>query len=265
MTLSREIVAKLKNIEKESGSYLTIERYNLHRGELPTWSKLKKQYKLENFEALIAAAGLSSKQEYIKKENLIKAISNFKILNKEHGYITKEIYRNSGLTPSTSYIYEHYKNQDGENGFEYVARLAQVNLENRYYNEEQLLRSLKKTIKELGYIPSVKNYKELSLSPSVSTLSSNGLTWNEALKKAGYKINKTGKNQKVCTNSDCYNLIEFEDNELYCENCYRELRKLLIQNLDEMDIDTLRESMKKLIYRGNNEKTILELTRIKVY
>lgn len=266
MALTREIKEKLKNIENESGSYLTVERYNIHRGDLPTWNKLKKQYKFESFDELISAAGLTGKQEYIKKENLIKAISNFKILNKEHGYISKEIYRSSGLTPSTSYIYEHYKNKEtNENGFEYVARIAQVNLENRYYNSEQLLKNFKKTIKELGYIPTVKHYRELSLTPGVSTLSSNGFTWSEALKKAGYKIKNEERNQKVCTSKDCFNLIEFQNNELYCEDCYKELRRLLIQKVDEMDIDMLRESVKKLIYRGNNEKTIFELTQIQAF
>lgn len=257
MVVDKALAKKIKAIADSLGGYLTAALYDENRGDLPSWDTLRSKYNI-TFKELLESLKILSKEEYLIRKNRIKAISNFKIINLEYGYVSKKLYDELKYSPSSDYISTHY-------GWVEIAKEAGAKLDRGQYTSiEELIAELKNSIKVLGYIPTSTEYRKMSIKPSQDSLSSWDITWTEAMKKAGYR--PYGKSvlvhDKVCDNDDCYRqFTPTEDQQILCNQCYKELRAKLAKSIKNMNRVRLEEVCQKLIYNGNTEKNIIELTK----
>ncbi|MGM1044818.1 MAG: hypothetical protein ACQEXX_01590 [Bacillota bacterium] len=255
MKLDKDLKKSIKSIAEVCGGYLTTSLYDENRGDLPSWDTIRTKYKI-TFSDLLVELQIKTKEEYLIQKNKVKVISNMKLLNLEHGHVSKKIYDDSKMLPSTDYITRHY-------GWNDIAKEANVKLaQGQYIDLEDMIKQLKGSIKKLGYIPSSTEYKDLLLKPSQDSLSTQGITWTEAMKKAGYKPYGKAVNVKdiICSNDDCYRQFTPKDaGEKYCDPCFKQLRSVIIKELKHMNSTKLEEICTKLIYLGNSQKNILDI------
>ncbi|WP_106768032.1 hypothetical protein [Paenibacillus faecalis] len=255
MKIDKDLKKNIKDVSEKCGGYLTTNLYDENRGTLPSWDSIRSKYNI-NFSELLAELNIKSKDEYLMQRNKVKAISNFKLLNLEFGFVSKKIYDDSKLQPSSEYISKHY-------GWNEIAKEANVRLAHgQYIDLNDVIEQLKETIKKLGYIPTSTEYKELQLKPSQDSLAAKNITWTDAMKKAGYR--PYGKavivKDKVCFNEDCYRqFTPIDESEKHCDPCYKHLRSILIKELKQMNKAKLEEVCTKLIYLGNSQKNILDI------
>ncbi|QSF43473.1 hypothetical protein [Paenibacillus tianjinensis] len=252
--IDNKLKTKLKQLEEEYG-YVNVELYDSKRGtEYPSSTTIKKMYGLSLLD-ILKDQKIKSKDEYLIIKNRPVSISNMKLLYLEHGEISKSLYSEAKLLPSSEYITKHY-------GWENIAKEANVKLANAQYNsKEDVIKELKIIIKELGYIPTSKEYESLRLKPSQETLRKYGFTFSEAMRKSGYRTyNKSVTiKDKVCSNKDCYRQFTPTEDEIYCEPCFKELRSRLIKEIEGMSPQRLKEICQRLIYAGNKQNTILDI------
>ncbi|QWU14344.1 hypothetical protein SAMN04487895_101646 [Paenibacillus sophorae] len=262
MKLDKVVIKKIQYAANQAGGYLTTMLYDKHRGDLPSWEILKKNLNIE-FSELLNLCEIDNKDEFLKKENRIKAISNFKIINLERGEVSKTLYDNykPSLTPSSDYISKHY-------GWDEIAKVANVKLANsKYLSVDDAVRELKNTIKQLGYIPTSDEYKQNKLKPSRDALSTLGVSWTEAMKKAGYRPYGTSVSvkDKVCAEHNCFRQFTPNDeSEIYCDQCFKIYRQKIVDNIRNMDRHTLIDISQKIIYTSLNQKNLLTIFKGKI-
>ncbi|OMD66775.1 hypothetical protein [Paenibacillus odorifer] len=256
MILDKEFIEDIKNVSMKAGGYLTTSLYDKNRGSLPAWETIKKKFNNIEFSELLIKCGVFSKEEFLKKTNRIKAISNFRIINLENGYVSKVLYDSFKFSPSSEYISKHY-------GWTEIAKEAEVKLANsQYLSIDDMISELKVNIKKLKYIPTSSEYDSLGIKPSQKSFTAKGLQWSQAMRKAGYK--PYGKSvtikDKVCSNDSCYRqFTPTDDKEILCEPCYKELRAKLVKELDGMSSQKLKEVSTRLIFAGNSQTTVLDI------
>lgn len=254
MKLDQELIKKIQNIANASGGYLTIDLYNLNRKDLPSWKTLKVRLDGIEFSELLKKCEVLTQEEFLKKENRIKAISNMKLLGLEFGEITKTLYDSQKLEPNSSYITKNY-------GWEELAKAANVHLKG-YLSEEELVKQLKETIKQLGYVPRNDEYRTLNLKPTRSAIEAMSLSWTAAMRKAGYKpYGQTVKiKDKICVEHNCYRqFTPSNEGEVYCESCYKLIRQRLVTGLKTYDKYALENICQKLIYTSTSQKNLLSI------
>jgi hypothetical protein len=255
MKLDQELIYKIQNIAKVSGGYLTIDLYNLNRKDLPSWKTLKARLDGIEFNDLLKKCDSLTQEEFLKKNHRIKAISNMKLLGLEFGEISKTLYDSQKLVPNSSYITKNY-------GWEDIAKVANVRLTNGFLSEDELVKQLKETIKELGYVPTNDEYRTLNLKPTRSSLETMKLSWTVAMRKAGYKPygQAVKVKDKICTEHNCYRQFSPNDeSEIYCESCYKLIRQKLVRQLKTYDKNALESICQKLIYTSSSQKNILNI------
>ncbi|WP_211750442.1 hypothetical protein [Paenibacillus sp. Marseille-Q4541] len=254
MKIPTELIENIRKVSKQSGGYLTTTLYDANRYEdMVSWDRLKKNYKLESFNDLLEQAKVPNKVQYEKEKNKIKAISNIKLLALEHGFVNYTLYEKAKLTPSAKYINTHY------GSFDQLARESNVKLSTHLLTDDESIAALKETLKELGYIPTKKEYHSLNLTPTVGALEHRNLSWGDALRKAGYRpyTKSSLVRDKICIENSCYNQFSPSDEEeTYCEFCYKKLRAELVKKLDKMNIYELKEITQNLIYVGNSQRSL---------
>jgi hypothetical protein len=256
MRINNKFIDEIQNISKISGGFLTIESFNKNRGSMPAWETLKKQLDGIDFNKFLEKCNVLNKEEYTKKINRTKAISNFKLLSLEHGVVSKSLYDSKKLSPSSEYISKHY-------GWSEIAKASNVKLANsQYLSIEDLVKDLKETIKALGYIPTSSEYKQIGAKPSQDSINTFGVSWGEAMRKAGYK--PYGKvvevKDKICVEHNCYRQFTPQNpSEVYCDGCFKAIRQRVINDLDSYDKYTLKEICKKLIYVSTSQKGFLNV------
>ncbi|MNK43725.1 hypothetical protein D3C87_624400 [compost metagenome] len=256
MKFDKEISESIKQVAEKCGGYLTTKLYNENRGNLPSWETIKLRYDNISFADMLRLLNIKSKEEIEIHKNRIKVISNLKLINLEYGYVTKKLYDDLKMYPSTDYISNKY-------GWNEVCSESKVKLGNsQYTNESSLIEDLKQTIKKLGYIPTSTEYKEKRLKPSQDTLSTHQLSWSAAMKKAGYRpYGKTvATKDRVCISDDCYRQFkQLNDGDVYCESCYKELRSRLAKELKGISKEKLELICTKLLYLGNSQKNLIDI------
>jgi hypothetical protein len=263
MNLDKDTIDGIREAAAKAGGYLTTELYNKNRGNLPAWETLKVKLDNISFSDLLKKCDILDKEEFSRKENRIKAISNFKLLGLEYGEISKALYdsQEPKLKPSSDYIGKNY-------GWDDIARSANVKLANsRYLSQDDAIKHLKQTIKELGYIPTNTEYRDLNLKPSDKSLKSLDVTWSVAMRKAGFR--PYGQvvlvKDKVCAEHNCFRQFTPTDQEeIYCESCYKLLRQRAINSLGDLDYITIKDICKKLIYTSTSQKGLLNIFEGKV-
>jgi hypothetical protein len=197
-----------------------------------------------------------AKNQTETNDTKIQIIKNLKLLALENnGIVTQTLYKQNKLKPSTEYISKHY-------GWEEILREANVKPHVQLMSVDDLVDKLKIEIKKLGYIPTRDEYEKLNISPSVDSLSSKGITWGDAMKKAGY--NTYGKAVKVkdriCKDIDCFNQFTPEGEQKHCDVCYKKMRMNLIKKLEKLNnYDKLKDIIRKLVYGGNNDSIIEDI------
>lgn len=257
MMLNKELALKIQEVAKSSGGYLTVKLYDKNRGDLPSWEYIRTKYNI-SFKEMLKILNICSKEEYLFRKNRIRAIGNFKLINLEYGFVSKKIYDGLKYSPSSDYISTHF-------GWTDIAKEAGVRLDRgKYTGIEEVISDLKKSIKTLGYIPTSTEYKKMSIKPTQDILSSWGVTWSEAMKKAGYKPygKSISVHDRVCSSDDCFRqFTPNADQRLLCSQCYKQCRAKLAKSIENMNRTRLEEVCKKLIFNGNTEKNILELSK----
>lgn len=248
------ISSKIKQLEEQFG-YVNVELYDKNRGkELPSSETIKKKLGVSLID-IIKSLKIKSKEEYLIIKNRPIAISNLKILFLEHGEVSKTLYNENKLTPSSEYISKHY-------GWEEIVKEANVKLANaKYVSKEELIKELKSTIKTLGYVPTGREYESLRLKPTQEILRKHGYTWVDAMRKCGYRTYSKPVmiKDQICINKDCYRQFTPLEEEIYCEQCFKELRSRLIKEIGNMNLQRLREVCQRLIYAGNKQRTVLDI------
>ncbi|MEK4006422.1 hypothetical protein [Paenibacillus sp. FSL H3-0333] len=250
-----ELIKKIQNIANNSGGYLTIDLFNENRGDLPTWKTLKAKLRGIGFEEVLKNCDVLTQEEFGIKENRIKAISNMKLVNLEFGELTKTLYDSQKLVPNSSYITKNY-------GWEDLAKASNVRLANTYLTEEELIKQLKESIKDLGYIPTNDEYRGLNIKPTRSSIESMSLSWTQAMRKAGYKpYGQAVKiKDKICAEHNCYRqFTPHDESEIYCDSCYKALRQRIINQLKNIDKNSLENICQRLILTSSNQKSILNI------
>ncbi|MNH75610.1 hypothetical protein D3C73_278540 [compost metagenome] len=253
---NRTFIISVQEAANRAGGYLTAELYNKNRAEgMPSWDTLKQRLGI-SFDDFLNKCEVKNKSEFLLEANKIKAISNFKILNLEFGEVSKVIYDSEKLLPSSEYITKHF-------GWKETAEAAGVKLANsQYQSEKELLNELKSSIKKLGYIPTSSEYKSLRLKPTADVMRNHNIEWSLAMKKIGFKpYGKTVKiKDKVCFEDHCYRqFTPSTGNELYCDECFKQMRSRIIKNLDNMSAVRLKQVCEKLIYNGNSQSQLLNI------
>jgi hypothetical protein len=197
-----------------------------------------------------------AKKQPETNETKMQIIKNIKLLALENnGIVTKTLYKQNKLKPSTEYISKHY-------GWENILREANVKPHTQLMSANDLIDKLKTEIKKLGYIPTRDEYEKLNMSPSVDSLSSKGIKWTDAMKKAGFiTYGKPVKvKDKICKDIDCFNQFTPVGEQKYCEVCYKQMRMKLIKKLEKLNnYDKLKDIIRKLVYGGNNDNIIEEI------
>ncbi|MET3209745.1 UNVERIFIED_CONTAM: hypothetical protein ABIC26_002692 [Paenibacillus sp. PvR008] len=257
MNIDKQFVHEARLASEKAGGYLTVDLFDQFRDKTKTvtWDTFNRKNKI-NFKEFLKIAGIPSKDEYVLKQNRIKAISNFKIINLRNGSVDKSQYILNELKPSWEYISEQF-------GIEKIAFEAQVNLTGLYITEEDLFKSLKASIKKLGYIPNKSEYTKNKIKPSEKSMKTKGYTWDQTMRKAGFKIEGVKTNDKICIMENCYNqFMPSNENDILCDSCFKKIRAGLINQIESINkINDLKEITKKLIWFGNNHKQILQLYR----
>ncbi|MFC3746493.1 hypothetical protein [Paenibacillus sp. GCM10012306] len=258
MKLNKDIIQSVRVAASKAGGYLTTELYNKNRGSLPAWESLKGKLDNISFSDFLKQCDVLEKDEFLRNENRIKAISNLKLLGLEYGEISKSLYDNQKpkLSPSSDYISKYY-------GWDEIAKSANVKLANsRYLSLEDAVKELKQTIKDLGYIPTNAEYRDLNLKPSDKSLKSLDVTWSTAMRKAGYKPygRVVSIKDKICVEHNCFSqFTPANEDEIYCERCYKLFRQRAINSLGDLDYITIKDFCKKLIYTSTNQKNLLNI------
>lgn len=259
MKLDSELIKQIQTVSKDAGGYLTVDLYDKNRGDLPSWDTLKKKLNNIDFGDLLKAAKVMSKEEYNFNKNRIKAISNFKIISLEHGYVSTALYDGMKLEPSSDYISKKY-------GWSKIAEEANVKLaNNQYASINEMIQELKNNIKKLGYIPTLNEYESLLIKPSRKSFATQNIQWSDAMSMAGYKTyGKPVKvKDRVCMNDDCYKqFTPSNKDEVYCSNCFKDLRAKLIREVEELNVEELRDVAKKLIYSSTAQKVVLNALKV---
>jgi hypothetical protein len=259
MKLDSEFIKQIQSISKTAGGYLTVELYDKNRGSLPSWDTLKKKLNNIEFVELLKITKVMSKDEYNFNKNRIKAISNFKIINLEYGFVSTAIYDELKLEPTSDYISKKY-------GWSKIAEEANVKLANNQYTSiDEMILELKNNIKKLGYIPTLKEYEKLLIKPSRKSFASQEIQWSDAMSKAGYRTyGKPVKTKdRVCANADCYKqFTPSNKDEIYCINCFKDLRAKLVREVEKLNVDELRDVTKKLIYSSTAQKIVLDALKV---
>jgi len=252
--INKKLESKLKELERSHG-YLNVELYDKYRGkEYPSSETIKKSYN-QSLVEILKNLKIKNKEDYTIEKNRPVAISNMKLLFLEHGEISKSLYDRAKLLPSSEYITKKY-------GWEELAKEANVKLANSQYTSSgAVLSELRFRIKELGYIPTSKEYEQLKLKPSLEVLRKYRFTFVSAMRKCGFKTyNKpVTVKDKICNSKNCFRQFTPVDDEIYCDECYKDLRSRLIKEIGNMNQQRLRDVCQKLIYTGNKQKTILDI------
>jgi ribosomal protein L24 len=252
--IDKKLEERLRELERNHG-YLNVELYDKHKGkDYPSSESIKKIYKLSLVE-ILKSLKIKNKEDYTIDKNRPISISNMKLLHLEHGEISKTLYDKAKLLPSSEYITKKY-------GWDELAKEANVKLANsQYISSDDVLKELKLVIKSIGYIPTSKEYESLRLKPSQEILRKHGHTFVEAMRKCGYRTyNKPVKvKDKVCIGKDCFRQFTPLEDEIYCDQCYKDLRSRLIKEIGNMSQQRLKDVCQKLIYAGNKQKTILDI------
>lgn len=259
MKLDSVLIKQIQRTSKLAGGYLTVDLYDKNRGDLPAWETLKKRLDHIEFSELLKYAKVLSKDEYNFNKNRIKAISNFKILNLEFGYVSIALYDEQKLEPSSDYISKKY-------GWLKIAEEANVKLSNNQYTSiNDMILELRNNIKKLGYIPTLNEYEKLLIKPSRKSFATNDIQWSDAMAKAGYRTyGKPVKiKDRVCANEDCYKqFTPSNSEEIYCSNCFKDMRAKLIREVEKLTIDELRNVTTKLIYSSTAQKVIMDALKV---
>ena len=251
--IDKKLEGKLKELEQQLG-YLNVDLYDKHRGEYPSSDTIKKVYG-STLKNMLDSLKIKSKEEYLVEKNRPTAIGNMKLLYLEHGEVSKALYDKAKMLPSSEYITKKY-------GWDEIAKEANVKLANAQYTSDTfLLNDLKLSIKELGYIPTSKEYETLKIKPSLEILRKHGYTFVNAMRKCGYRTyNKPVKvKDKICNNKDCFKQFTPHDDELYCESCYKDMRARIVKELDKMGQQRLKEICASLIYATTKQKAIIDI------
>ncbi|MEC4565419.1 hypothetical protein L8C07_05630 [Paenibacillus sp. CMAA1739] len=254
--MDNDIVVQARLAAEKAGGYLTTELFDKYRDKdkTVTWDTYNRKHKI-GFKEFLKIANIPSKDEFQLKENRTKAISNLKLLNVTQGYIDKQGYEKEGFSPSWDYISEHF-------GIENLAEVAKVNLKNRYLNIDSMISDLKQTIKRLGYIPTRKQYGDLKLKPSLSTIANNNMTWEVAMAKAEFNAKGAKTHDKVCNNERCYTQFTPVNDELFCDSCYKQIREEVIKKIQNYSLSDVRKMAIDLVLFGNSHQKLDEYRRL---
>ncbi|KAA9007316.1 hypothetical protein F4V43_02185 [Paenibacillus spiritus] len=264
MILNKTIIEKAKSVAVRAGGYLTVDLFNRNRGDLPVWETLKKTYDI-NFSEFLKECEILDKEQYTIKKNRTNAISNLKLLALEHGEVSKVLYDKSGYSPSSDYISKHY-------GWEDMCKTANVKIVGGYITLDAALDDLKKSIKELGYVPTSKEYESLRLKPTVDALKKFNVTWTVAMRKAGFSPygQSVSVKDKICIEHNCYRQFtpSFEGDK-FCEECFKKYRAEVVRALKSFDYSALVEICKKFIYTNPSQSVFFnaigsELNKLKI-
>ncbi|MGG1650501.1 hypothetical protein ABHN03_25445 [Paenibacillus sp. NRS-1775] len=253
--IDKQFVQEALLAAEKAGGYLTTDLFDQYRDKTKTvsWDTFNRKNKI-SFKVFLKEVGILNKDEYMLKQNKIKAISNFKLLNLKNGSVDKIKYDGNQFKPSWDYISEHY-------GIEKIAAEAQVIITGQYLSEQDLLSTLKNSIKNIGYIPSRLNYINLKLKPSEKSMKTKGLTWDQSMRKANFKPEGIKTNDLICKMDNCFNqFTPNNENDILCDSCFKKMRSKLVTQIESMSkIDDVREITKKLIWFGSDQKLVFDL------
>lgn len=133
---------------------------------------------IQNFNKKRGFKSLAAKEKI--KKAIIEAIQ---LQAKLHGgYITATEYKDSGQLPAYWSIIKHF----GSIKEAWIAAGIPFKVTQKFVVKDSYINMLRNNFIQLGYIPTMNEYTEMKLSPSVLTLHNHGYKWKAAVEAAGF-------------------------------------------------------------------------------